>query len=154
MVIEDNPDTALLIEHALAGPDMSVEIVAYPDGEAALDHLLGPDGHAPDAPLPSLILLDLKLPRLDGRQVLERLRADPRTELIPVVVFTSSDEIEDRQGCYERGANSYVRKPVDFDEFTEILASVAEYWLAINHLPYDPQDPASILNQDAARDLG
>lgn len=145
MVIEDNPDTALLIEHALDGPDTPVEIVKHPDGQAALASLHGTEGHAPTDLLPALILLDLKLPRLDGREVLERLRADPRTRLIPVVIFTSSDEPTDLEGCYEAGANSYIRKPVDFDRFSQLLRQVAEYWLEVNHLAYDPQDPATVL---------
>lgn len=144
MVIEDNPDTALLIEHALSGPDTTVEIVTFSDGEHALASLHGIGGSKPEAPLPSLILLDLNLPRLDGTEVLERLRAQPRTRLTPVVVFSSSDEPSDLAACYKRGANSYVRKPVDFDRFSEILVEVARYWLSVNHLAYDPHDPAAI----------
>lgn len=144
MVIEDNPDTALLIEHALSGPDTSTEIVTYNDGEHALASLHGTDGDEPEAPLPSLILLDLNLPRLDGTEVLKRLRAQPRTRLTPVVVFSSSDQPSDVAACYKHGANSYVRKPVDFDRFSEILVEVARYWLSVNHLAYDPHDPASL----------
>lgn len=152
MVVEDNPDTALLIEHALAGPDTTVEVVTYTDGEHALASLHGTDGEDPEAPLPSLILLDLKLPRLDGTEVLRRLRADPRTRLTPVVVFTSSDEPSDLAACYQSGANSYIRKPVDFDRFSEILGEVADYWLSVNHLAYDPHDPASVRPEQPHRE--
>lgn len=152
MVIEDNPDTGLLIEHALDGPDTVVEVVTYTDGEQALASLHGTDGEDPEAPLPSLILLDLKLPRLDGTEVLRRLRADPRTRLTPVVVFTSSDEPSDLAACYQSGANSYVRKPVDFDRFTQVLGEVAEYWLSVNHLAYDPHDPASVRDEEPRRE--
>lgn len=152
MVVEDNPDTALLIEHALSGPDTTVEVVTYNDGEQALASLHGTGGRGPEAPLPSLILLDLNLPRLDGTEVLERLRAQARTRLTPVVVFSSSGEPADLIACYETGANSYVRKPVDFDRFSEVLGEVARYWLSVNHLAYDPEDPSSVLRPAPQRE--
>lgn len=147
VIVEDNPDTALLIEHALSGPDIDVEILSFRSGEAALDRLLGTGDDPPLAPLPSLILLDLQLPRVDGLEVLERLRAEPRTQQVPVVVFTSSDERKDLEACYARGANSYIRKPVDFDRFTRTLSKVASYWLSTNELAYDPTDPAGAEDQ-------
>jgi len=107
------------------------------DGVEALDYLFGTGIHAgrDTSLLPALVLLDLKLPRIDGLEVLRRLRADPRTRLVPVVILTSSDEDEDRLQSYSLGANSYVRKPVDFDEFVRAAGQLGLYWLLLNSPP-------------------
>jgi two-component system response regulator len=103
------------------------------DGVEALDYLFGTGAHAGrDATMPQLVLLDLKLPKVDGLQVLQRIRSDERTRLLPVVVFTSSSEEEDVIGSYNLGANSYVRKPVDFDQFSEATRQLGLYWLVLN----------------------
>ncbi|MDX1612526.1 MAG: response regulator [Candidatus Thermoplasmatota archaeon] len=134
LVVEDNRDTAVLIEHALTKHCVPAHVVAMESGEAALEHLLGTED-TPPARLPDLILLDLKLPRLSGIDVLEALRADERTRRVPVVIFTSSKEDSDIQACYAAGANSYVRKPVDFEAFTSALELATRYWLTLNERP-------------------
>jgi two-component system response regulator len=104
--------------------------VVLRDGVEALDFLL-----APDAPTPQLILLDLKLPRVDGLQVLQRLRSEPKTRVLPIVVLTSSNEDRDLVESYRLGANSYIRKPVDFDQFSESVRQLGLYWLVLNQVP-------------------
>jgi two-component system response regulator len=108
-------------------------MVVVRDGAEALDYLLGSGAHAGrENALPALILLDLKLPKLSGLEVLERLRAHPRTRLVPIVVLSSSDEPEDQLKSYRLGANSYVRKSIDFDQFSRGMHMLAEYWLQLN----------------------
>lgn len=111
--------------------NISNEIVVARDGVEALDYLLGREGE-PGGPLPHVVLLDLKLPKIDGLEVLRRIRAADRTKHLPVVILTSSDEESDMIQGYQSGANSYVRKPVDFNEFMSAVGSLGLYWLVIN----------------------
>jgi len=137
LLVEDNPDDEELTRKALKEANIANEIVVVGTGIEALDYLFGTGAYADRdlSRLPQLILLDLKLPKLSGLQVLERLRADPRTNLIPVVILTTSSEEEDVIASYQLGANSYVRKPVDFDQFTDAIRHVGLYWLLINQPP-------------------
>jgi|SRR5579859_1940699 len=137
LLVEDNADDELLTLRALKRNNIKNEVVVARDGVQALEYLLGEGntgGHSL-APLPEVILLDLKLPKLDGLEVLRRLRADGRTKLLPIVILTSSDEERDRIGGYNLGANSYVRKPVDFEQFTETVRQLGLYWLVLNEGP-------------------
>jgi two-component system response regulator len=137
LLVEDNPDDEELTLMAFRESQIANEVVVVRDGVAALDYLFasGPYADRDPARLPALVLLDLKLPKLNGLEVLERMRADPRTRLIPVVVLTSSTEEEDIIASYNLGANSYVRKPVEFHRFAEAVRQVGMYWLLINQLP-------------------
>jgi len=141
MLVEDNPDDEELTLLALKESNILNEVIVARDGVEALDYLFGTGKHAGRDPsrLPQVILLDLKLPKLDGLQVLERLRADPRTELIPVVILTSSSEEEDVIASYRAGANSYVRKPVEFHRFADAVKQLGLYWLLLNETP--PKKP-------------
>jgi CheY-like chemotaxis protein len=130
VLVEDNPDDEALTLRALKKQKIANDIVVLRDGVEAVNYLL-----SPESPVPSLVLLDLKLPKLDGLQVLERLRADPRTQLLPIVVLTSSDEDRDVIDGYRLGANSYIRKPVDFAQFSEAVAQLGLYWLVLNQAP-------------------
>src|SRR5579864_5069723 len=136
LLVEDNADDELLTLRALKKNNIKNEVVVARDGKQALDYLLG-DGDASPArgALPQVALLDLKLPKVDGLEVLRRLRADPRTKLLPVVILTSSNEERDRAKGYDLGANSYVRKPVDFGQFTEAVRQLGLYWLLLNESP-------------------
>lgn len=137
LLVEDNPDDEALTLRALKKNKITNEVVVARDGAEALDLFFGPgenpggDGH----PLPQMVLLDLKLPKLDGLEVLRRLRADPRTRLLPVVILTSSREEKDLVEGYGLGANSYVRKPVDFARFVEAVRELGLYWLLLNESP-------------------
>lgn len=137
LLVEDNPDDELLMLRALAKNDVAGEVVVARDGVEALDYLFSSDRHAgrPDDAMPRLILLDLKLPRLNGFEVLQRVRADERTRLLPVVILTSSRERRDVLEGYGLGANSYVRKPVDFEQFLKVVAQLKLYWLDLNESP-------------------
>ena len=130
VLVEDNPDDELLTLRALKQQNIANDIIVLRDGVEALEFLL-----APDKQLPHLVLLDLKLPRLDGLRVLQRLRSEPRTQLLPIVVLTSSDEDRDVIEGYRLGANSYIRKPVDFDQFSEAVRQLGLYWLVLNQPP-------------------
>jgi two-component system response regulator len=134
LLVEDNPDDEALTLRAFAKNNISNEVVVARDGVEALDYLFGTGAYAGrDVRIqPQLILLDLKLPKLDGMNVLRRLRADERTMLLPVVVLTSSKEDEDRIQSYRLGANSYIRKPVDFLRFIEAVRQLGLYWLVLN----------------------
>ena len=136
LLVEDNPDDELVMLRALAKNGMAGELVVARDGVEALDYLFSPGraGQPGDA-MPCLILLDLKLPRLNGFEVLERVRADERTRLLPVVILTSSRERRDVLEGYGLGANSYVRKPVDFERFLEVVRQLKLYWLNLNESP-------------------
>ena len=140
LLVEDNPDDELLMLRALAKNDVSSEVVVAHDGVEALEYLFasGPYAGRDDGGMPRLILLDLKLPRLDGLEVLERLRSDERTRLVPVVILTSSRERRDVLRGYGLGANSYVRKPVDFGEFLMMVEQLKRYWLGLNEAPPEP----------------
>ena len=133
VLVEDNPDDQTLTLRALKKQNLANDIIVLNDGVEALEFLLDPE-----KPLPHLLLLDLKLPRLDGLQLLRRLRAEPRTQLLPVVVLTSSDEDRDVIEGYRLGANSYIRKPVDFNQFTEAVRQLGLYWLVLNQSPPRP----------------
>lgn len=137
LLVEDNPQDELLTLRSLRRINVANQIDVVRDGQQALDYLFGVGEFASraGAALPTVVLLDIGLPRLSGLEVLERLRADPRTRLLPVVVLTSSDEEKDRLTSYEHGANSYVRKPLDFGEFAETVARLGVYWLATNERP-------------------
>ena len=137
LLVEDNPDDLELAMRALSKSGYGEGIVVARDGVEALEYLFGTGAFAgrDTTVQPTVILLDLKLPRLGGHEVLERLRKDRRTQLLPVVVLTSSDERDDIRGAYARGANSYLRKPVEFSQFTSMLAEVGRYWLDLNSPP-------------------
>jgi two-component system response regulator len=133
LLVEDNPDDEELTLLALKEGKILNEVVVARDGVEALDYLFGTGSYAGrDVRLPQVILLDLKLPRLGGLEVLDRLRANPATALIPVVVMTSSNEEEDLLTSYRLGANSYVRKPVGFQAFSDAVQKVGLYWLLLN----------------------
>ncbi|MBB4844450.1 two-component system response regulator [Paucibacter oligotrophus] len=137
LLVEDNPDDVALTLRAFKRSHLFNPVVVARDGVEALDFLLARGEHAgrAEAPLPTLVILDLKLPKLDGLGVLKAIRADPRTQLLPVVILTSSKEEQDLLSGYSLGANSYVRKPVDFTEFVEAVKVLGIYWMAINQQP-------------------
>ncbi len=134
LLVEDNPDDVLLTLRAFKRALVANPIQVVNDGEEALAYLLGEAGKEPPQ-LPAVILLDLNLPKIDGLTVLRRLRADERTRRLPVVVLTSSREERDIVGSYDLGANSFVRKPVDFDQFVEAARQLGLYWLMLNQPP-------------------
>jgi two-component system response regulator len=137
LLVEDNADDELLTLRALKNNNIRSEVVVARDGEEALEYLWGsenPQEHSRGR-LPEVVLLDLNLPKLDGLEVLRRLRADARTKLVPVVILTSSNEERDRTASYNLGANSYVRKPVDFEQFSEAARQLGLYWLVLNESP-------------------
>jgi len=138
LLVEDNPDDEMLTIRALKKHNLANEIVVARDGQEALDYLFGEGEYEArdEEELPQVILLDLKLPKVDGLQVLERIRANPRTRAVPVVVLTSSNEEQDIIRSYDLGANSYVRKPVDFEQFVEAARQLGLYWLVLNEVPY------------------
>ncbi len=133
LLIDDSQDDEELTRRALQENQIPNDIVVARDGVEALEYLLGPGCESRD--LPQLTLLDLKLPRVDGLEVLRRLRADARTRLLPVVVLTSSKREEDILSSYQLGANGYVRKPVNYVEFSEAVRQLSNYWLVLNQLP-------------------
>lgn len=137
LLVEDNADDELLTLRALSKNNIANPVVVARDGAEAIEWLLGTNG-SPLTALPALVLLDLKLPKLDGLEVLQRLRAAPRTRRLPVVVLTSSKEECDLVEAYDRGANSYVRKPVDFAAFVEAVGRLGLFWLMLNEPPPDP----------------
>jgi two-component system, response regulator len=134
LLVEDNADDEKLTLRALKKNNIGNEVVVARDGVEALDYLFGTGAYAGRNMniMPQVILLDLKLPKLDGLEVLRRLRSDERTRLLPVVILTSSNEEQDRVQGYGLGANSYVRKPVDFTQFTEAARQLGLYWLVLN----------------------
>ena len=137
LLVEDNPDDVELTLHALRKENLANNIQVARDGEEALEFLFCNGVHAErsmECP-PKLILLDLKLPKVDGMEVLRRLKADVRTRTIPVVILTSSKEERDLVNGYGLGANSYIQKPVDFDKFRETVKTVGLYWLVVNQPP-------------------
>ena len=137
LVVEDNPDHLELTVLTLEESGIRAEIAVARDGVEALDYLFGQGQHAgrDTQRQPSFVLHDMKLPKLSGLDVLRSLRANPLTALVPVVMLTSSSEQSDIVACYESGANSFVRKPVDFGEFTEKLNLLQAYWLGANECP-------------------
>ena len=136
LLVEDDPNDVELTLSALSENHLANEVVVARDGVEALDYLFGTGRHAGRdmTAMPQLVLLDLKLPKVDGLQVLRRVRADERTRRLPVVIFTSSSEEEDLIKSYDLGANSYVRKPIDFDQFLEATRQLGLYWLVLNEV--------------------
>jgi two-component system, response regulator len=135
LLIEDDPNDVELIQIALDSYNFVNKIDVVSDGEQAIYYLFGRDGQPPTHPLPRLILLDLKLPKIDGIQILEMIRRSPRTRNLVVVVMTSSAENRDLQACYDLGVNSYIVKPLDFQQFVEMSQQVGFYWMMLNQLP-------------------
>lgn len=135
-LVEDNADDETLIIRSLKKAKVSNEIAIARDGVEALDYLFGTGSRSEEGPItPAVILLDLKLPKVDGLQVLERIREDERTKQHPVVILTSSDEERDLVRSYQLGVNSYVRKPVDFASFSDAISRLGLYWLLLNEPP-------------------
>jgi two-component system response regulator len=135
--VEDNPDDELLTLMAFKDNDITNEVIITRDGAEALDYLFG-NGHFEgrnQSILPQVVLLDLKLPKIDGLEVLKQIRSNENTKLLPVVVLTSSKEETDLVKSYELGANSYIQKPVDFEQFSEAIKQLGLYWLLLNELP-------------------
>lgn len=141
LLVEDNPSDVRLTQRALEQSHITNPLVVAEDGREALDYLFALGAHAgrDAAELPRLVLLDLKLPRVDGLEVLRQLRANERTRRLPVVILTSSQEQQDIMAGYELGANSYVRKPVDFAQFVEAVRILGLFWLLLNEPPPPPK---------------
>jgi len=137
LLVEDNPDDVKLTLRALKKNNIVNEVIVANDGTKALDYLFGDGEYAgrDTSKTPQVILLDLNMPRVGGIEVLQRMRADERTKLLPVVVLTTSIEDADRVESYRLGANSYVRKPVDFDQFAKAVQQLGLYWLLLNEAP-------------------
>jgi two-component system response regulator len=137
LLVEDNPDDEALTLRALKKNNIMNEVVVAHDGVEALDYLFGKGAYADRdmSVMPHLILLDLKLPKMDGLEVLRHLRTDDRTKILPVVILTSSKEEQDLINGYSLGANSYVRKPVDFSQFSEAVRQLGLYWFVLNESP-------------------
>ncbi len=137
LLVEDNPDDEALALRALKKSNLANEIAVARDGVEALDYIFCEGRYAErdfhDQPV--VILLDLKLPKIDGLEVLKKIKGDERTRRIPVVIMTSSSEEQDIVNSYDFGANSYIRKPVDFNQFTEAVAQLGLYWLVMNEVP-------------------
>ncbi len=137
LLIEDNPDDVELTRRALSRSNVANELVVVTDGAEALDYLFARGEYAARdvSATPEVVLLDLKLPKIDGLEVLRRIRSDERTRLLPVVILTTSNQESDIRKSYELGANSYVRKPVDFEQFVEATTTLGLYWLVVNQPP-------------------
>lgn len=137
LLVEDNPDDEVLALRAFRKNGITNEVIVARDGAEALDYIFATGQYVgrPYCKMPELILLDLNLPKVDGLEVLRRLQADERTRHLPVVVLSSSDEEHDILESYKRGANSYIRKPVDFKEFSKAMYHLGQYWLAWNIAP-------------------
>jgi CheY-like chemotaxis protein len=135
LLVEDNPDDVELTRIAFAEAKIANELTVVGDGAEALDYLFARGRYADRDPadLPSIVLLDLNLPKVDGREVLQTIRADERTRSLPVVVLTTSTEPFDVQASYALGVNSYIQKPVDFNQFVWAVKQVGLYWLVLNH---------------------
>lgn len=137
LLVEDNPDDEALAIRALKKSNLANEIAVARDGVEALDFLFCEGIHAERDPhdAPVVMLLDLKLPKVDGLEVLKKVKTDERTRRLPVVIMTSSSEEQDIVNSYDLGANSYIRKPVDFNQFSEAVAQLGLYWLVLNEVP-------------------
>lgn len=140
LLVEDNPDDEALTLRAFRKNNIANDVVVARDGQQALDYLFGEGAYQGRdvEDTPHLVLLDLKLPKVSGLEVLQRLRRDERTRRVPVVILTTSDEDQDRCRGYDLGANSYVRKPVDFNEFIDAVRQIGLYWLVLNQRPPEP----------------
>jgi CheY-like chemotaxis protein len=151
LLVEDNPDDEALTLRAFRKNNITNEVVVARDGAEALDYLFATGAYAKRQAgvLPQIVILDLKLPKIDGLEVLRRLRAAPQTKLLPVVILTSSNEERDRLEGYGLGANSYVRKPVDFAQFVDAVRQLGLYWLLLNERPPEPNPlrPAANTNR-------
>lgn len=143
LIVEDNRHDAELILEALEELDIADKVCAIHDGVEALDYFFGPEGFLKKAEvhLPKLVLLDLKLPKVSGLEILKRIKSDDRTMHIPTVIFTSSSESQDRSESYELGANSYIVKPMDADMFSRYVHDIGEYWLSVNTTIHDGGRP-------------
>jgi len=139
LLVEDNPDDVALTLRALKSNNITNEVIVAYDGALALEYLFGGEGTPFADEVPAVVLLDLKLPKVNGLEVLQRIRATEDTRLLPVVILTSSDEERDVIQGYSLGANSYVRKPVDFVEFTQAAKQLGLYWLLMNQAPPVPR---------------
>jgi two-component system response regulator len=137
LLVEDNPSDVDLTKRAFEKKNLANTLVVVRDGQEALDYLFGAGAYAGRdvADVPACILLDLKLPKVDGVTVLQTIKSDERTRMIPTIVLTSSNEPRDLKACYGLGTNSYIRKPVDFDEFVEVVSHLGLYWLMLNEPP-------------------
>lgn len=137
LLVEDNPDDEELTRRAIRKNNILNDLVVARDGAEALDFLLGTGSHTgrDTGNMPTIVLLDLKLPKIDGLEVLHRMRADERSALVPVVILTSSREEQDIVSSYKLGCNSYIRKPVDFVQFSEAVQNLGLYWLLLNESP-------------------
>jgi two-component system response regulator len=136
LLVEDNADDVELTVRALRENHIANQIIVARNGEEAIDYMFRKGAYAKrEETMPALVLLDLKLPKIDGFEVLRQLRSNPHTKLVPVVVLTSSKEEKDMTDSYSLGANSYVRKPIDFDQFTEAAKTLGLYWLVLNEPP-------------------
>jgi CheY-like chemotaxis protein len=135
LLVEDDPNDIELIQIALEQYNFVNKIDIVTDGEQALHYLFGRDGQPPTHALPKLVLLDLKLPKINGLQLLEMIRKSPHTRNLVVVVMTSSAENVDLKACYDLGVNSYIVKPLDFQQFVEVSRQVGFYWMMLNQLP-------------------
>lgn len=142
LLVEDNPNDVELTLRAFEKSDLAKDIVVVPDGEQAIHYLFstGPHANRDQALMPEVVLLDMKLPKIDGLGVLRRMRNDLRTKRLPVVILTSSREEKDVASSYDLGANSFVRKPVDFAEFVDAARHLGIYWLVMNQPPPEPSD--------------
>lgn len=138
LLVEDDPLNVELFQLALNNYNFVNQIDVVEDGEQALEYLLGQEGNPPSRPLPRLVLLDLRLPRINGIQVLQALRNHPRTRNLVVVVMTASLEDSDLNACYDLGVNSYIVKPLDFQQFIDVARQVGLYWMLINEPPLPP----------------
>lgn len=141
LLVEDNPDDESLTLRALKKNNIMNEVTVARDGQQAIDYLFGEGASA--RPAPTVVLLDLKLPKIDGLEILRRIRADQRTCLQPVVILTSSREEQDIVSGYRLGTNSYIRKPVDFDQFVEAIRQLGLYWLVLNEAAPDQRGKIS-----------
>jgi len=141
LLVEDNPDDVALTQRAFRQSKLTNELIVVRDGAEALDYLFATGAHAGRDPdmTPQVVLLDLNLPKVNGLEVLRRIRADERTRLLPVVILTSSKEEQDLITGYRLGANSYVRKPVDFTQFVDAVRQLGLYWLVLNEAPPQPR---------------
>jgi two-component system response regulator len=137
LLVEDNPDDVKLTLRALKKSNIMNEVIVVGDGVEAVEYLFGTGkfaGRDTDV-MPQVVLLDLKMPRMDGLEVLHRIRANERTKLLPVVILTTSSEDKDKIDSYKFGANSYIRKPVDFNQFVDAVQQLGLYWLVLNESP-------------------